>query len=243
MSQLNRFEKILKIVGGTLLAPFGFTIVPANTVRSVYRFGKFDRHFESGLRWIAPCNSPYHIFTGLRPMSHSDLHLLDKHGNPIIVNSIINYKIVDPKLYIESTNFFTQESIVNTKVSSSLRSVLSTLPFISPDNNDIRTGGAHLSNDLLRHVNSAVGSNGVVAEQVTITEARYAPEIASQMLAKQQARAYVEARNLIVQGAMDTVNDLKAHLGEMDEKMQDQLVVNLLTVMAGNTHAQPVMKL
>ena len=40
-------------------------------------------------------------------------------------------------------------------------------------------------------------------ESVSLNELNYAPEIASAMLKKQQARALIDARQLIVKGAVD----------------------------------------
>ena len=64
------------------------------------------------------------------------------------------------------------------------------------------------------------------------------------MLVKQQAAAYIEARELIVQGAIDTVKDAAFQMsGELKEEYRQQLVVNLLTVLSGNSHVQPTIKL
>ena len=59
----------------------------------------------------------------------------------------------------------------------------------------------------VRELQQDANSFGVVVQRLCIVEARYAPEIASQMLMKQQAMATVAARKEIVAGALNVVRD------------------------------------
>ena len=125
----------------------------------------------------------------------------------------------------------------------SVRTVLGNYPFISPLEDDIRSGKESVTNSLITHINNNLDSNGIQAKNVVITEARYAAIIASQMLAKQQAQAYIEARNLIVQGAVDTVKDVTSQLSGLSSEAQEKVIVNLLTILAGNSHTQPTVSM
>ena len=249
MSKLNLFEKCLKVVGGTLLAPFGFSSVKANTIVSVYRFGKFDKQFLSGLRWIAPFGYRYETFTGDIAVRSDSLNFIDQHGNPIIVKSIVQFKITDPKLYIESTDFFDRKDIVDKKIAMSIRQVLSEYPFLSSPAKkqpDIRSGGREITDHLARYTSETLAPNGITISSVQINEARYSPEVESHMLAKQQAMAYIDARELIVEGAFKTVQDVKNKFSEshsLSDKCQEQLIVNLMTILVGGTSARPVLKM
>ena len=246
MSQLNLVEKSLKVLGGFAtipLSPAFFNVVPANTQELVYRFGKFDRIMDTGLRWVAPFCKVYPVFMKTNCAHHKDLNLLDKHGNPIIVSSNVNYKIVVPQRYVESTDFFNRKYIIDSNIAVAIRQGLQKYPLISDTENDILHSGPTISVNLCETVQHNVIDFGIGIESVTITEARYAPAIASQMLAKQQARAYVEARNLIVQGAMDTVRDVSGQLKDLSPEAKEKLTVNLLTVLAGNSQAQPTIKM
>ena len=246
MSQLNLIEKSLKVFGGLAmapLAPFCLESIPAKNVILIYRFGKFDRSVNPGLRWIAPFYTPYKVFTDLSCTHHKDLNLLDKHGNPIIINSNVNYKIASPRTYMEMTDFTTRQYLVDSNIAVALRNVLQKYPLISGTENDISKGGQSFSENLASAVQSKVSVFGITIESVTITEAKYSPEISSQMLAKQQARAYIEARNLIVQGAVDTVKDVSEQLKNLSPETKEKLTVNLLTVLAGNSNAQPTIKM
>merc|ERR1712070_900500 len=89
----------------------------------------------------------------------------------------------------------------------------------------------------------AVGAPVMVAAVIN-----YAPEIAAAMLKKQQAGALIEARALIVEGAVRIAKDAVQRL-EKEEvvKMSDQdkvkVVTNLLTVTCGDVEATPTVQL
>jgi regulator of protease activity HflC (stomatin/prohibitin superfamily) len=75
----------------------------------------------------------------------------------------------------------------------------------------------------------------------------YAPEIAADMLRRQQAEAVVAARTRIVEGAVGMVDHalemLSAkHIVELDEERKAAMVSNLLVVLCSEHHAQPVLK-
>ena len=78
-----------------------------------------------------------------------------------------------------------------------------------------------------------------------ITYLAYAPEIAAAMLQRQQAAAVVDARKLIVDGAVGMVEMALERLKEngvveLDEERKAAMVSNLLVVLCGNKEAQPI---
>ena len=78
-----------------------------------------------------------------------------------------------------------------------------------------------------------------------ITYLAYAPEIAAVMLQRQQAAAVIDARKMIVDGAVGMVELALERLGgsglvELDEERKAAMVSNLLVVLCGNHDAQPV---
>ena len=73
----------------------------------------------------------------------------------------------------------------------------------------------------------------------------YAPEIASVMLQRQQASAIIDARKMIVDGAVGMVEMALEQLSqkqvvELDEERKAAMVSNLLVVLCGNHDAQPI---
>lgn len=242
MTTLTAAEKLLKFVGG-IPFPFGFMNVPANYTRVIFQLGKYDRQIESGLRWRPPVFSTHvDVFKGTLSYDSKSLNLLDKSGNPIIINSIVMYSITNPLDYVLSTNY-SQNDIVNKKIDMQLRQVLGKYHFINDSEEDIRSCGNKLKNELIDNIQSAVEPNGINITDVNINEARYAPSVAQQMLIKQQAQAYIDARRLIVKGALDTVADVNSQLDWVTTESKEKTICNLITVLASQHNAQPVVEL
>jgi len=86
---------------------------------------------------------------------------------------------------------------------------------------------------------------GLEILETRITHLAYAPEIAAAMLQRQQAAAIIDARQMIVEGAVGMVemalNKLSENnVVELDEERRAAMVSNLLVVLCGNRDAQPI---
>ncbi|MEG2455731.1 MAG: SPFH domain-containing protein, partial [Oscillospiraceae bacterium] len=86
---------------------------------------------------------------------------------------------------------------------------------------------------------------GLEIVEAKITHLAYAPEIAAAMLQRQQASAIVDARKLIVEGAVGMVQMALTQLSEekiveLDDERKAAMVSNLLVVLCGNRDAQPI---
>lgn len=86
---------------------------------------------------------------------------------------------------------------------------------------------------------------GIEIVEARITHLAYAPEIAAAMLQRQQAAAVIDARKMIVDGAVGMVEMALDKLSEkeiveLDEERKAAMVSNLLVVLCGNKDAQPI---
>ena len=86
---------------------------------------------------------------------------------------------------------------------------------------------------------------GIEIMEARITHLAYAPEIAAAMLQRQQAAAIIDARKMIVDGAVGMVEMALEKLNEnqiveLDEERKAAMVSNLLVVLCGNKDAQPI---
>jgi regulator of protease activity HflC (stomatin/prohibitin superfamily) len=86
---------------------------------------------------------------------------------------------------------------------------------------------------------------GVEVLDTRLRRLAYAPEIAGEMLRRQQAAAVVAARQLIVQGALSMVEGALRNLEEagtirLTPDQRANLVSNLLVVLVSDRGAQPV---
>jgi len=139
---------------------------------------------------------------------------------------------------------------------SALRNIVRLYPYDSAPNVDT-TGDGMADDGSLRgssevvaarikeEIQSRVEEAGIEIVEARITYLAYATEIAAAMLQRQQAAAMIDARKLIVEGAVGMVEmaleRLKEHgTVELDEERKAVMVSNLLVVLCGNREAQPV---
>lgn len=94
-------------------------------------------------------------------------------------------------------------------------------------------------------IQDKVSEAGIEILEARITYLAYAPEIAAVMLQRQQASAIIDARKMIVDGAVGMVEMALERLSEnkivdLDDERKAAMVSNLLVVLCGNHDAQPV---
>ena len=94
-------------------------------------------------------------------------------------------------------------------------------------------------------IQSKVADAGIEIVEARITYLAYAPEIAAVMLQRQQASAIIDARKMIVDGAVGMVEMALERLNEnkvveLDDERKAAMVSNLLVVLCGNRDAQPI---
>ena len=99
--------------------------------------------------------------------------------------------------------------------------------------------------ELKAEIQNKVEVAGLEILEARITHLAYAPEIAAAMLQRQQASAIIDARKMIVEGAVGMVEMALDRLSEnktveLDEERKAAMVSNLLVVLCGNRDAQPV---
>ena len=94
-------------------------------------------------------------------------------------------------------------------------------------------------------IQSRVDEAGIEIIEARITYLAYATVIAAVMLQRQQASAIIDARKMIVDGAVGMVEMALERLSEnkvveLDEERKAAMVSNLLVVLCGNRDAQPI---
>lgn len=139
---------------------------------------------------------------------------------------------------------------------SALRNIVRTYPYdVSPnvdttgdgiaDEGSLRGSSEIVANRIKEEIQSKVADAGINIIEARITYLAYAPEIAAVMLQRQQASAIIDARKMIVDGAVGMVEMALARLEEnktvdFDDEKKAQMVSNLLVILCGNKDAQPV---
>lgn len=175
-------------------------------------------------------------------------------GNPVEIGIAVIWKVNDT--YKAVFNVDNYKEYLSLQCDSALRNVVRIYPYDVSSNVDT-TGDGVADDGSLRGSSEVVASRikaeiqekvkeaGLEIIDARITYLAYAPEIASVMLQRQQAAAIIDARKMIVDGAVGMVEMALDRLKEnsvvdLDEERKAQMVSNLLVVLCGNKDAQPI---
>ena len=113
------------------------------------------------------------------------------------------------------------------------------------DEGSLRGSSEVVASRIRDEIQERVLEAGIEIVEARITYLAYAPEIAVVMLQRQQASAIIDARKMIVDGAVGMVEMAlerlnEKHIVELDEERKAAMVSNLLVVLCGNHDAQPI---
>lgn len=187
-------------------------------------------------------------------LSNSRQKVNDVLGNPVEIAVAVMWRVRDTaKAVFEVDNF---KEYLSLQCDTAVRNVVKVYPYDVTDNVDT-TGDGEADDGSLRgstevvakrikeEIQSKVTDAGLEIVDARITYLAYAPEIAAAMLQRQQAAALVDARKLIVDGAVGMVELAlerlnEKHTVELDEERKAAMVSNLLVVLCGNHDAQPI---
>ena len=247
----------------------GLMAVPPNEARVLLLFGEYRGTVrKSGFFWVNPFFSKKKLSlrvrnfeTGSRLMPEQKdgagqvtqkkhrgggkpSKVNDRDGNPIELSAVVVWKVNNTAEAMFEVDDY--EDFVAVQSEAALRNLATRYPYDSEDHEvSLRANTAEVSEQLRQDIDERLEKAGVTVIESRISHLAYAPEIAAAMLQRQQAGAIVAARTRIVDGAVGMVDMAMEHL-ERDKIVQlsdDQkaaLVSNLLVVLCGDRHAQPV---
>lgn len=179
-------------------------------------------------------------------LSNDKQKINDQLGNPIIIGIVVIWKVVNTaKAVFNVDNYVEYLSI---QCDSALRNTVRLYPYDSSnDDNEksLRGSSQEVADKIKEEIQSKVEIAGLEILEARITHLAYAPEIAAAMLQRQQASAIIDARQMIVEGAVGMVEMALSKLSdnkivELDEERKAAMVSNLLVVLCGNKDAQPI---
>ena len=187
-------------------------------------------------------------------LSNNRQKINDCLGNPVEISIAVMWRVVDTaKAAFHVDNY---KAFLSLQCDSALRSIVQIYPYDTAPNVDttgdgvaddgsLRGSGEVVVRRIKEEIQSRVEEAGLEIVDARITYLAYAPEIAAVMLQRQQASAVVDARKLIVDGAVGMVEMALERLKEngvvdLDEERKAAMVSNLLVVLCGNRDAQPI---
>ena len=187
-------------------------------------------------------------------LSNNRQKINDCLGNPVEIGIAVTWRVVDTAKAVFNVDNY--KEYLSLQCDSALRNIVRIYPYDVAPNVDT-TGDGKADEGSLRgsselvalrirdEIQSKVNEAGLEIVEARITYLAYAPEIAAVMLQRQQASAIIDARKMIVDGAVGMVEMALERLAEkgtveLDEERKATMVSNLLVVLCGNHDAQPV---
>jgi SPFH domain / Band 7 family len=235
---------LVTLVGA--VAVNGFVIVQPNQAKVAIFLGRYVGTVrEPGFHWVNPLTIRRHVSLRIRNLDTDVLKVNDANGNPIEISAVITWQVRDSAQAVFDVERY--EDFVDIQAETAVRHVASVFPYDAYEERQPSLSGAAerviaiLHDDLQERLDVA----GVAVFDTRLRRLAYAPEIAADMLRRQQANAVVAARQRIVEGAVGMVDHALSSLSErdiveLDEERKAAMVSNLMVVLVSDRGAQPV---
>jgi len=187
-------------------------------------------------------------------LNNSRQKINDCLGNPVEIGIAVTWCIKDTAKAVFNVDNY--KEFLSLQCDTALRNIVRIYPYDVAQNVDTTGDGladegslrgsseivaARIRDEIQKRVEEA----GIEVVEARITYLAYATEIAAVMLQRQQASAIIDARKMIVDGAVGMVEMALERLNEnnvveLDEERKAAMVSNLLVVLCGNHDAQPI---
>ncbi|MCD7838361.1 MAG: SPFH domain-containing protein [Clostridiales bacterium] len=187
-------------------------------------------------------------------LNNSRQKINDCLGNPVEIGIAVTWRVVDTAKAVFNVDNY--KEFLSLQCDSALRNIVRLYPYDVapnvdttgdgvPDEGSLRGSSEVVASRIREEIQQRVNEAGIEVVEARITYLAYAQEIAAVMLQRQQASAIIDARKMIVDGAVGMVEMALERLNEndvvqLDEERKAAMVSNLLVVLCGNRDAQPI---
>ncbi len=228
------------------IAATGFVVIQPNQAAVVTFLGSYlGTIHSSGFAWTWPLTLRRIVSLRVQNFDSQILKVNDAVGNPVEVAAVIVWRVVDTaKAVFDVENY---EEFVKIQTETAVRHMASLYPYDSYEDgvSSLRANADAVTDSLHRELQEHLQKAGVEVLGTQLRRLAYAPEIAADMLRRQQAEAVVAARSRIVEGAVGMVDMAlemlsKKNIVQLDEERKAAMVSNLLVVLCGESRAQPI---
>lgn len=175
-------------------------------------------------------------------------------GNPVEIGIAVMWRVVDTSKAVFNVDNY--KEYLSLQCDSALRNIVRVYPYdVAPnvdttgdgiaDEGSLRGSSEVVAARIREEIQQKVTEAGLEIIEARITYLAYASEIAAAMLQRQQASAIIDARRMIVDGAVGMVELALERLSEnnvveLDEERKAAMVSNLMVVLCGNRDVQPI---
>jgi regulator of protease activity HflC (stomatin/prohibitin superfamily) len=224
----------------------GFFLLQPNQAAVVTLLGRYRGTVRrDGWWWVNPLMKREKVSLRVRTFDSDILKVNDAVGNPVEIASVINWQVADTAKAVFDVEDYV--GFVEIQTEAAVRHVASEYPYDDYEEGQLslRANADEVTATLQDELQERLQVAGVVVLDTRLRRLAYAPEIAGEMLRRQQANAVVAARQRIVVGAVGMVEHALDLLSErqvvdLDEERKAAMVSNLLVVLCSDRGAQPV---
>ena len=257
----GKYVGTLKGDGFYCVNPFSGSVNPAATTKLKQSgdVGSNESHAPKGASLQFQINGSVpttnnKISLKIMTLNNNRQKINDCLGNPVEIGIAVMWRVVDTAKAVFNVDNY--KEYLSLQCDTALRNVVRVYPYdVAPgvdttgdglaDDGSLRGSSDVVASRIKEEIQERVREAGIEVIEARITYLAYAPEIAAVMLQRQQASAIIDARKMIVDGAVGMVKMALDKLNEdeivhLDDERKAAMVSNLLVVLCGNKDAQPV---
>jgi len=253
LTLFGKYYGTLKGPGFFFVNPFATAFNPATPITSSGKLGSVDGASSATKITLGDAVVALNTYRSGRKkislkamtLNNDKQKINDQLGNPIIIGIVVIWRVVNTAKAVFNVDNYTE--YLSIQADSALRDIVRLYPYDTPHDTEksLRGSSQEIAERIKAELQSKVDIAGLEILETRITHLAYAPEIAAAMLQRQQASAIIDARQMIVEGAVGMVemalNKLSENnVVELDEERKAAMVSNLLVVLCGNRDAQPI---
>lgn len=257
LTLFGKYVGTIKGDGFYAINPFCTAVNPAANTRLNQSGDVKTDEVDIGVQLGAALNfggSNRRISLKIMTLNNNRQKINDCLGNPVEIGIAVTWRVVDTAKAVFNVDNY--KEFLSLQCDAALRNIVRIYPYDVapnvdttgdgvPDEGSLRGSSEVVSARIKDEIQERVNEAGIEIVEARITYLAYAPEIAAAMLQRQQATAIVDARKMIVDGAVGMVEMALDRLQEkgtvaLDDVQRATLVSNLLVVLCGNRDVQPV---
>lgn len=231
----------------TVLLLSAFTIIQPNQAKVFTLFGSYLGVIKQEGFWISvPLTVRKNVSLRVINFNSDKLKVNDLEGNPIEIAAVVVYKVFDSAKAVFDVEDY--KEFVHTQSETGLRHIASQYPYDNFNNDyeiSLRQHSDEVADELTKDLQKRLELAGVEIIEARIMHLAYSSEIAHAMLQRQQAKAVLAARKVIVEGAVSMVKSAIEQLSnegivDLDEEKKAQMVNNLMVALVSEKGSQPI---
>ena len=225
----------------------GFTVIQPNQAKVFTLFGNYLGVIKHEGFWFSvPLTVRKNVSLRVINFNTDKLKVNDLEGNPIEIAAVVVYKVFDSAKAVFDVEDY--KEFVHTQSETGVRHIASQYPYDNFNNDyeiSLRQHSEEVGDELTKDLQKRFEVAGVEILEARIMHLAYSSEIASSMLQRQQAKAVLAARKVIVDGAVSMVKSAIEQLSnenivELDEEKKAQMVNNLMVALVSDKGNQPI---